>query len=244
MSESVRRPPAFQLYASDTLADRRFLLMGAHERGLLLSMRMACWVSDEVPSDPARLARVIGLPADEVAAALTPAVLGYFRPVPGDSGNLHDPELAAQMNHLRERRERQAQGGREGANQTNAQRAAKSGNSSGTTPGKSSGDSSASGRVLSRAEQSRDEQSRTGFAGEATYLKAVTTERDPSLQAWVDEYATAATVVQPPVATPSIVNVRPPAARQSARSLAQTKREAEKRERKAAAAAYRDAKGG
>ena len=56
------RPPAFQLYASDTLASRAFSLMSAGERGVYLSMVMACWVNDKVPVDVPSLARVIGLP--------------------------------------------------------------------------------------------------------------------------------------------------------------------------------------
>lgn len=173
---SKRRPPAFQLYASDTLADRRFLLMSAAERGLLMSMRMACWVSDEIPPDPPMLARVLGLPVDDVAPNLSRAVLDFFAVVPGDSGNLHDPELDAQRDRLRERRDRQAEGGAKGAKSTNANKpgskpkpSAPPNEEPGTPPGNSpstpastpTSEPPGSGRLLSRAEQSGAEQSGT-----------------------------------------------------------------------------------
>jgi hypothetical protein len=168
-----RRPPAFQCYASDTLADRRFLLMSAGERGLLLTMRMACWVGDEVPADPVKLARVVGLPVDEVTLALTPAVIGNFRPVVGDADSLHDPELDAQMQRMLERRRINAESGSKGG------KAAHGSGSSNRSSERSSNRSSA----LSRAEQSRAEPKRT----EPRFSKKAHVADDDDAPPWIDD---------------------------------------------------------
>lgn len=163
MNIVLRRPPAFQLYASDLLADRRFLLMTAAERGLLLSMRAACWVGDEVPRDPGLLARIVGLPLAEVEAALSDAVLSFFAEVPnGTNSSLHDPELAAQMQRLLARRTERAESGRRGG-EAKRDKAKLNGIGVRRKP-PSSGGSSATGSAgssLSRAEQSRTEQNQT-----------------------------------------------------------------------------------
>lgn len=173
-----RRPPAFQLYASDTLADRRFILMSAAERGLLMSMRMACWVGDSVPSDPALLARVVGLPVDEVVTGLSPAVLSFFRPE--SDGALQDPELAAQMTRLVERRrvfrENGACGGRPREAAVDGGRDSKPQAKPNGKPGGYSGgypparaEANPTETPLSRAEQSRKEGSSKASPEEALH---------------------------------------------------------------------------
>lgn len=121
--KSTRRPPAFQFYATDTLANQQFTLMSAAERGVYLSMRAACWIAGEIPSDPALLARVIGLPVQEVSAALSPVVLAQFQAIP-ERRMLRDQELDEQMAELIDNRKRQSEGGREGAMITNIKRSA------------------------------------------------------------------------------------------------------------------------
>ena len=193
--QAKRRPPAFQCYASDTLADRRFLLMSAAERGLLMSMRMACWVSDEIPRDPPMLARVLGLPVDDVAANLK-SVLDFFAVVPGNSGNLHDPELDGQRDRLRERRERQAEGGAKGAGVTNKNKSGKPqatespttepANPTSTPTSTPPGESPGSSRLLSRAEKNRAEQSGTPslVKGNVQDIQSQSASSDP----WISEY--------------------------------------------------------
>lgn len=88
--------------------------MALAERGLLATMRWYVWANDTVPSDPERLARVLGLDPEEVRAALTDRVLGFFRVSPQFPGRLYSPELHAQMEQLQERRQERSASGRKG----------------------------------------------------------------------------------------------------------------------------------
>lgn len=67
----LRRPPAYQVYASDDLANEAYFGLTAGERGVLDSMQRACWVNDTVPSDRRLLAFVLHLTeVEETNAAL------------------------------------------------------------------------------------------------------------------------------------------------------------------------------
>jgi uncharacterized protein YdaU (DUF1376 family) len=114
-----RDAPAFQEYAASILARTDFRVMSLAARGLLFTMRLECWVNESLPGDADRLARVLGFPADDVRSVL-PDVVAFFRP---DGATLRCPELDDYRAHLRERRERQAEGGRAGAAKTNGARA-------------------------------------------------------------------------------------------------------------------------
>lgn len=114
-----RDAPAFQEYAASLLARTEFRVMSLAARGLLFTMRLECWVNESLPSDSAKLARVLGFHPDEVGRAL-PDVMAFFKL---DGANLRCPELDDYRAHLRDRRERQAEGGRAGAAKTNSTRA-------------------------------------------------------------------------------------------------------------------------
>lgn len=93
----LRAPPAFQVYASDDLAAESWYGMSAAERGMLDSIRRACWVSDDgsVPADPSRLAVVVRLTEAETVRTMTPAVLRWLERSP-DGTRLIDPDLERQ----------------------------------------------------------------------------------------------------------------------------------------------------
>ena len=55
-----RQPPAFQEYASTTLANISFRSMNMEARGLLHTMRLECWANYELPSDLELLSSVLG----------------------------------------------------------------------------------------------------------------------------------------------------------------------------------------
>lgn len=110
-----RRPPAFQEYGADLLNLEDVKLMSLAERGLLATMRWTIWANDSLPRDPVHLARVLGLETQDVRAALTDRVLGFFKQAPDNPDRLICPELATQMRRLVERRDKQAEGGRDGA---------------------------------------------------------------------------------------------------------------------------------
>lgn len=118
MSEQGRDPPAFQVYAANVLASRRFKLLNARDRGVDYSMRLECWVNRSMPADPAQLAMVLGLSADDVAASL-PNVMADFALVDGE---IVCPELDAYRAHLDRRNLAISEGASKGAALTNEKR--------------------------------------------------------------------------------------------------------------------------
>lgn len=155
------------------LASRQYRVMTLAERGLLFSMRLECWVNRCLPADPHLLARVLGYDAGEVVAAL-PNVMAFFR---SDGREITSPELDAYREHLAAIRERQSQGGKQGAAKTNSRRIPSANSEpSGDSPGNPQV-ACGSGVELSRAESSRAKLSRTP-------VLTVKPLDDP----WVDSY--------------------------------------------------------
>ena len=111
-----RDAPAYQEYPANFMARIQYRVMSLTERGLLLTLRHECWVNKQVPADPCTLARMLGYEVNEVSAAL-PAVMPFFALA---GGHLVCPELDAYRSHLEGIRERQSQGGRQGAAKTNS----------------------------------------------------------------------------------------------------------------------------
>lgn len=97
---SLRRPPAFQVYAADELAAATYYSLSLAERGLLDAMRRVVWCDDGIPADPAGIALAIRRTEGETRDALTPRVLAHFEPIAGSPGLLTCPELSRQMTRL------------------------------------------------------------------------------------------------------------------------------------------------
>lgn len=115
-----REPPAYQEYAATMLSLLPFRLMSLEARGLLYTMRLECWINFRLPSDPKRLAIVLGVPEQEVCRSL---------PMLADLFETHDdvivcPELDNYRQHLHERTESQRKGGKKGAEITNGRKKA------------------------------------------------------------------------------------------------------------------------
>jgi hypothetical protein len=115
--EQKRRPPAFQEYGATLLNLESVKLMSLAERGLLATLRWYLWLNDTIPEDPALMAKLLGLEEHDVRKNLTPAVRSFFRSAQhlGFGDRLECTELVEQMRLLMERRRRQSEGGREGA---------------------------------------------------------------------------------------------------------------------------------
>ena len=113
-----RQPPAFQEYASTTLANISFRSMNMEARGLLHTMRLECWANYELPSDLELLSSVLGKP---VKPDLLKAVGSFFDI---DDKRITCPELEDYRAHLEQRREKQSKGGKKGAETTNNNRKA------------------------------------------------------------------------------------------------------------------------
>lgn len=97
------------------MATIEYRLLSLAERGLLYSMRLECWVNQQLPSDPEKLAKTLGFTREEILAAL-PSILYFFE---DRGGLLTSPELENYRANLTERLKRQSSGGRNGAAKTN-----------------------------------------------------------------------------------------------------------------------------
>lgn len=110
-----REAPAYQEYPAAMMARIPYRAMTLAGRGLLYTLRLECWVNRTVPANPRTLARVLGYPPEDIHDTL-PEVLPFFE-LNGD--HLRCPELDDYRAHLEGIRERQSQGGKQGAAKTN-----------------------------------------------------------------------------------------------------------------------------
>lgn len=113
-----RDAPAYQEYAATMLSRLPFRTMSLQDRGLLYTMRLECWVNAQLPSNSNDLAKVLGLPIEQVVESLT-AVMPFFTVV---DGFIISPELEDYRVHLAERKIKQSQGGKRGSAITNSMR--------------------------------------------------------------------------------------------------------------------------
>jgi hypothetical protein len=114
VSQQNRPPPAFQEYAATMMAKREYRSMTLAERGLLYSMRLECWENQTLPSDPAKLAKVLGYSAEEIQLSL-PAVMPFFTVTGEDI-------LSQELEHYRKYRARIRMDQVKSANATNLKR--------------------------------------------------------------------------------------------------------------------------
>lgn len=93
--------PWFPVHPGDLEGDPEYRLASMAERGALFSLWCLQWSSPDnaVPSDPSKLARLLGVTADEAAAVL-PFVLRYFSD--DRNGAMEDPRLSALRDHAEE----------------------------------------------------------------------------------------------------------------------------------------------
>lgn len=116
-----RAPPAFQEYAASMMACASYRVLSLEARGLLFTLRLECWVNGGLPSDESTLARVLGVPVEQISRSLPE--LWFFFVVTG--GQIRCPELDDYRRHLEELRHKQSAGGRVGAAKTNSTRTGK-----------------------------------------------------------------------------------------------------------------------
>ena len=114
MSQNLN-PPAYQEWAATMLAQLPFRTMSLQDRGLFYTMRLECWVNKQLPNDLETLAKVFGLPLDQVSASM-PAVMPFFK-VEGDF--IICPQLEDYRAHLEVRRVTLSKAGKKGAKITN-----------------------------------------------------------------------------------------------------------------------------
>lgn len=111
-----RKPPAYQEYASELLANKNFRLMSLAERGLLYTLKLECWANVTVPGEKGLLAKYLGITSDEISIAYTDRIQSF---VEINEDDLSIPELNDYRKHLNEIRAKQSSGGKNGARVTN-----------------------------------------------------------------------------------------------------------------------------
>ena len=105
-------PPCYQVYAANRLANTSFRQSTLAVRGLVVTLEMECWVNRRLPSNPASLAKVLGLDVSELAATLSAAMV-FFKI---ETEEIYSPQLEDYRQHLDEIRAKQQAGGKKGAN--------------------------------------------------------------------------------------------------------------------------------
>jgi hypothetical protein len=175
---SMNRPPAYQCYASDLLANERYFQLSASGRGLYQSICLACWVNDTVPAEPKDMAVSLRLNVQEVEREL-PAVIatGWVVPSPSNSTRLHVPLLTEQMQRMLGKRVQQAIAGAKGG--TRAQRRAAEARSYVQSSRERSSDRSS---TLRREEPNREEQRRKEVCSDRR------TPMNEDQRAWLEDY--------------------------------------------------------
>lgn len=108
-----RDAPAYQEFAASMMAKMAYRQMTLAERGLLYTLRNECWVNRRLPSDPVKLARVLGYQVEDIHSAL-PGVMEFFE-VQGE--HLTSPELERYRQYQDARRVRMSEGGKKSADQ-------------------------------------------------------------------------------------------------------------------------------
>jgi 3-polyprenyl-4-hydroxybenzoate decarboxylase len=107
--------PCFQVYAANVLASLAFRKADLAARGLVNTLLCELWVNHKLPCSPTVLAKVLGVDAREIAAAL-PAAMHFFT---SDRDSIYSPQLEDYRTHLNEIRAKQKTGGKKGADITN-----------------------------------------------------------------------------------------------------------------------------
>lgn len=131
-----RDAPAFQEYAASMMSRFEYRTLSLSGRGLLYTLRLECWVNQKLPSDPTKLAKVLGLNYGEIAALL-PELTAFFT---AEGEWLHSPDLESYRNAIQERKNRQSAGGKEGQRRLKARLASPSSNSIEVTYNQASSD--------------------------------------------------------------------------------------------------------
>jgi len=105
------KAPAFQFYPRDFLTDGNVAAMSLQEVGAYIRLLCLCWQEQSLPTDPARLARMVGAPLPAFQK-LWPAVRTCFQEV---DGRLVHPRLEKEREKQRVRREHLSLNGQKGA---------------------------------------------------------------------------------------------------------------------------------
>lgn len=105
------KAPAFQFYAKEFLMDGNVQGMSLQERGAYITLMCICWQETSLPSDPRKLANMVGTPY-KAFMKFWPAVHGCFQE---QGARLVHPRLEKERQKQADYRQRQSNAGRAGA---------------------------------------------------------------------------------------------------------------------------------
>ena len=106
------KPPAFQFYARDWLADARVQMMTLAQRGAYIHLLAFAWAEDGLPDDPDALARLLGVTREHFDAELWPALEPCWQ---RRGRKLRNPRLEEVRSDLETYRQSRSEAGRRGA---------------------------------------------------------------------------------------------------------------------------------
>jgi hypothetical protein len=110
----MRRPPAYQEYPSDLLANEHYKLMDLDERGLFHTLRHYCWVNESIPANESLLAELLNLTESYLDKTFSHRVRNFFCKSDTDPSRLISPELNDYKQGLIEKSRRRAEAGKIG----------------------------------------------------------------------------------------------------------------------------------
>lgn len=114
------RLPFWKHYPRDYLADQRHALLSLEQEGALRRLMDHYWVGGGLPSDPAKLARLLHISPDRFKENIWPEIESFF--VENGEGMLEHEDLALERQELFERKRKLSEAGRRGAKKTNRKR--------------------------------------------------------------------------------------------------------------------------
>lgn len=107
----MSRPPAFQFYAKDWLADQRVATLTLEEKGAYIELLASAWVEGSIPADVGAIAALLRIRAAKASKVWT-VLSGFFLPAPGMPGRLVNRRLEVERDALDRYRAAQAEKGR------------------------------------------------------------------------------------------------------------------------------------
>jgi uncharacterized protein YdaU (DUF1376 family) len=108
----MTKRPAFQFYPGDWLGSQRVSLLTLEEEGAYLRLLASCWQHGSIPSDPEKIARLIGKGA---STTLATTLATMFQPHPLESALLVHDRLEREREKQDAWAEKSREGGRKSA---------------------------------------------------------------------------------------------------------------------------------
>jgi len=108
----MTKRPAFQFYPGDWLGSQRVSLLTLEEEGAYLRLLASCWQHGSIPSDPEKIARLIGKGA---STTLATTLATMFQPHPCESASLVHDRLERERDKQDAWAEKSREGGRKSA---------------------------------------------------------------------------------------------------------------------------------